>query len=281
MSRLAIGTVQFGLPYGISNNSGKTPEKEVAKILALARKSGINTLDTASAYGESELVLGHQNLKSFKLISKFSLNSGLSISEALATTLQRLGQTSIYGFLAHNTRTLLDSPELWDELEKLRQSGKVRRIGYSLYSPDELENLLALNMYPGLIQVPYNLLDRRFEPYFTALAKKGVEIHTRSAFLQGLLFMEKEKLPSFFDPVKLILAQLAKRFPSTKEKAGYLLQFCLKNSYVSKVVIGVNNVSQLNQNICSLKKRYTESTELPGIFDVPESILIPSNWPKS
>lgn len=273
--------MQFGLPYGISNNSGQTPAKEVTKILDLARKYGIDTLDTASTYGESEVVLGQQNMEGFKVISKFSLDRGLSITGALTTTLQRLGQPSIYGFLAHNARALLNAPELWEELEELRHSGKVERIGYSLYSPDELENLLALEMYPDLIQVPFNLLDRRFKPYFAELAGNGVEIHTRSAFLQGLFFMQKEQLSSFFDPVKSFLVQLAERFPTTQEKAGYLLQFCLKTQDISKVVIGVNNVFQLKQNIFSLEKQYAEFSGLPNIFDIPESILIPYNWPKS
>lgn len=277
-SKLALGTVQFGLDYGISNSSGRTQTGEVAQILAFAKQKGLSTIDTAYAYGESEQVLGEQDLNDWNIISKYPPPGNLPIKESFAESLSRLKVDKLYGYLAHNATILLDNPKLWKNLQELKAEGKIKKIGYSLYTPQELEILLRMDMIPDMIQIPYNILDTRFESKFEYLKSIDVEIHTRSAFLQGLFFMKPETLPEFFNPVKSFLHQLEAAFPETATRAAALLQYPLRNKYIDKVVIGVNNIAQLEANIKALNEEY--SITEPNGKPMPSNILNPSQWPK-
>ena len=175
-SRLAIGTVQFGLDYGISNAAGRTNTEEVHKILKLAQKYGVSTIDTALAYGQSEEILGKFNMESWQVVSKFPACTLDSFTELFTQSLNHLRIEKIYGYLAHNASVLLQNPSLWQSLKKLKNEGKVDKIGYSLYSPSELKALMDMKMIPDLIQIPYNILDRRFESKFHLLKSLDVEI---------------------------------------------------------------------------------------------------------
>jgi len=272
--KLGLGTVQFGLKYGISNNSGKTSENEVQKIIALARKYHVDTLDSASAYGDAEEVLGKSNLDGFKVVSKFLPASlGLSIKEQFSSSLRNLGTKTLYGYLAHRPMDLLENPEQWEELQALKAEGKVQKIGFSLNEPEEIEKLLNKGFTPDLIQVPYNYFDRRFESAILSLKKTGCEIHTRSAFLQGLFFMNPDNLEDYFNSIKPNLLRLQK----IKALSGAMLKFVLEKSFIDKVIIGVENSHQLEQNISQLE--YASS--LPDLnMEISDNILIPSRWPK-
>ena len=154
----------------------------------------------------------------------------------------------------------------------------VRKIGFSLYTPEQLRKLLDKNFIPDIVQVPYNLFDRRFEGEFEMLKTLGVEIHTRSVFLQGLFFLEPNLLPAHFNRAKPLLEKLRKTFDD-KALAGQLLNFCMRNPSIDKIVIGVNQASQLASNISHLN---LSSTDLNwSEFQLSdESILLPYNWPK-
>jgi aryl-alcohol dehydrogenase-like predicted oxidoreductase len=279
INKLAIGTVQFGLDYGISNQNGITAPSEVANILATAQKAGINTLDTARAYGTSEAVLGRHDIDAFQVVSKTSITVDKAVSMELSQTLDNLQLSTIYAYLVHNGSDLLTMPEKWHELQQLKARGSIEKIGYSLYYPKDLDQLLDQGLIPDLIQVPYSLLDRRFETYFNLLKEQQVEIHTRSTFLQGLMFIDYRQLPDFFAPVSGLLKTLHDQYESPEQKAGYLLRFCLGNANIDKVVIGVNNTQQLKENIFSLQSN-EQMRPLSLEQKIPEEILIPSNWPK-
>lgn len=272
--KLGLGTVQFGMSYGISNKRGKTPREEVQAILGLARKNGILVLDSASAYGDAEKVLGEKDLENFEIISKFtSVPPGETISHQLQESLENLRLQSIYGYLSHRPLELLSHPEQWDELQGFKTDGKVQKIGFSLNEPEELDLLLAEGFVPDLVQAPYNYLDRRFEDQLTNLKKNGCEIHTRSTFLQGLFFMPVDVLDSFFDDVKPEL----KRLQEQKNLAGSLLRFVLEKPFIDKVIIGVESKDQLLVNLQSIEI----SPVLPDLDTViRKDILIPSRWPK-
>lgn len=279
-NKLALGTVQFGLDYGISNTHGMTSSNEVKTILELASSVGINFLDTASAYGKSEEVLGRMNLMSWHIISKFSsLSNSKNIECILEQSLIRLGQESIYGYLAHDARTLLDNPLIWNELEIAKSKGKIQKIGYSVYKPAELEKLLEKEYYPDLLQVPFNILDQRFSQYFDALKTEGTEIHIRSAFLQGLFFMDTKTLPDYFNEIKPVLQELELQFPDKTRRAAYLLNFCLVQSGIDKVVMGVDSSQQFKENMDIL----SGASNMIGLLSFPpisEEVLLPYNWPK-
>lgn len=272
-SKIGLGSVQFGMPYGISNTSGQTSPRDVSIILELARNYGIHLIDTAFAYGNAERVLGENDLKSFDIVSKFKpLSKGESPLSQLEVSLNSLRVDALYGYLAHRPKDILEFPSCWNDLQKAKSSGLVNKIGFSLNEPEEL--LFLRDFRPDIIQVPFNFLDRRFEGIMKELKQTGCEIHSRSSFLQGLFFSNADSLPSFFDDVKPAIRELQK---STKDLAGALLRFVLSQPYIDKVIVGVNNVEQLKSNLES-----THSiTTLPKVIDtVSENILMPSRWPK-
>lgn len=275
--KIGLGTVQFGLKYGISNTTGQTAAGEVTKILNYATSEGISILDTAFGYGESEAVLGQNGLQHFKIVSKFlPPGDSLSIEEQFTESCTRLGVKQLYGYLAHRPTAVFENPVQWEVLKKLKAKGKVSKIGFSFNTPDEVDRAIESGMIPDLIQVPYNYLDRRFEEKIKALKEQyACEIHTRSVFMQGLFFTPTACLPCFFDPIKELLNDFKKHYPNT---AGSLLQFALVKPFIDCVVIGVNEVNQLQENIASLKHAVVPiGTDLPTI---PEVIIQPSNWPK-
>lgn len=278
-SKLALGTVQFGLDYGISNEKGKTDSGQVRGILDKALALGIDTLDTARAYGNSESVLGSSGGDRFKLISKFLAPEGdLNLADQLEESLTRLNKDSLYGYLGHSASVFLDNPQVFEDLIAQKEQGRIRKIGYSIYTPDELEQLLELGMKPDLIQIPYSVLDRRFEGYFEELKNDNVEIHTRSSFLQGLFFMNANTLHPFFDSVKPYIRQLQRLFDSSEKLAAGLLAFCTANECIDKVVFGINDENQLEKNCQALEEN---TVTLPVLTEhLAEEIYLPYLWPR-
>lgn len=275
IQKIGLGTVQFGIPYGISNNSGQTTPEEVTRILEIAKANGIQILDTASAYGNAEKVLGRNDLSSFKIVSKFMPpGDGSAISDQLQKSLDDLGVPALYGYLAHRPADLAENLHQWDELKSLKEEGKIQKIGFSLNRPEELDKLLDQNVVPDIIQAPFNYFDRRFRDRMISLKQDGCEIHTRSAFLQGLFFMDIRKLDSFFDEVVPMLEHLQK---NVKNLPGALLNFVLEKPFVDCVIIGVENRKQFIENLESIPML----ERLPDLEqNISESILTPSNWPK-
>ena len=274
-SKIGLGSVQFGMPYGVSNNHGQTTSEEVIKILSCANKSGITLIDTASAYGNAEEILGYNNLSSFKISSKFIPHEeNHSIGIQLKTSLEKLSVDRLYGYLAHRPLSLIDNPKQWKELLSLKEENKVEKIGFSLNEPRELDLLLSKGMIPDLIQVPYNYFDNRFKDILIDLKDKGCEIHTRSSFLQGLFFSDIQRLPSFFDEVKKDIAELQINFADNL--SGVLLKYVLSLGFVDVVIVGVENEEQLKNN---LRKINATHHLPPKDFNFSDLVLMPSNWP--
>lgn len=281
MQKIALGTVQFGLDYGIHNQRGKVSAQEVGSILTLAQQNGIDTLDTAAAYGDSEKVLGTQHLTTFKIVSKL-FPQEKNIRAAFNSSLNRLKISDLYAYLIHRFSDLIENPEIWEKFLKLKEEKKVAKIGVSLYHPQELKYLWNHGINPDLVQIPYNIFDRRFENIFPELKRKSVEIHTRSAFLQGLFFKKASELPSFFkDVVPLInqLHQIGETHHMTI--AQICLGFCLKQVEIDRVVIGVDSLSQLQQNLQvteTLSKIKPLLSQLNKLSVENEQIINPANW---
>ncbi|RZL08781.1 MAG: aldo/keto reductase, partial [Hymenobacter sp.] len=208
--RLALGTVQFGLAYGLNNQDGQPATATVAAILAAAETAGLTLLDTASAYGNSEARLGElagENAD-FEIITKVPAGPPAQVAQHLAESMARLQRTRLYGVMFHAFGLLQAEPTAWKALQAAREAGQVARIGVSLYHPHEAEWLLTQGWDVDLVQVPYNVLDQRFANVLPQLAARGVEVHVRSAFLQGLLLREPASLPPFFQPLGPKLTQL-------------------------------------------------------------------------
>ena len=275
MNKLVLGTVQFGLQYGV-NSAGRPSQDVVRSILREAAKGGIKTLDTSSAYGNSEQILGECITadENFKIISKYPKGK-TAISEMFKTSLKRLKVDHLYGYLLHHFEVYKNNPKVWDEFVALKDSGRVKKIGFSLYTPDELEFILDHKSTFDLIQVPFNIFDKKFLPYMKELHEKGVEIHVRSTFLQGLFFKDRKAMPEKLQPMKTYLLQL----DEFSKKSGLsiseiALNYNLQNPYIDGVLIGVDNLEQLQTNLKSVK-----NTPIDIEIEVKEKELLnPVNW---
>lgn len=202
---LCLGTVQFGLPYGITNQAGQVSEKEVRRILHLAAKSGIDFLDTAQSYGSAEYVVGNCWPPDVprRLISKLSTDSPSEVwEESFYTSLKRLKTNKLDSFLLHNSSDLLgpNSELLLNWLDGLRTRGLVDRIGVSIYEASDLEGL-PLNRLQ-LVQLPLSIYDQRLirDGTVERLKDLGIAVHARSVFLQGLLLQSPSLWPSHLSP---------------------------------------------------------------------------------
>lgn len=275
MSKLVLGTVQFGLQYGV-NSAGRPSEDAVKSILTEASKGGITTLDTSSAYGNSEEILGEctTSEENFKIVSKYPMGA-TSVFEMFNCSLKRLQVDNLYGYLLHHFEVYKNNPKVWDEFIALKRLGKVQKIGFSLYAPEELQFILDNKSPFDLIQVPFNILDKKFLPYMKQLHETGVEIHVRSTFLQGLFFKDRNALPEKLQPMKKYLLQL----DEFSKKSGLsiseiALNYNLQNPYIDGVLIGVDNVEQLKMNLASVK-------DMPIDIEIEvkeQEFLNPVNW---
>jgi aryl-alcohol dehydrogenase-like predicted oxidoreductase len=275
-SKLALGTVQFGLNYGISNKEGATDLKEVNKILQTAKILGINTIDTAAAYGNSEMILGQNDLSKFRVTTKFiDTSSHENFVNQINSSFQKLRLEKIYAIMAHRPLVFIENHDYWKFLSDLKEQGKINKIGASFNSVQELDRLLDKGIYLDIIQVPFNILDQRFENYMKKLKGMGIEIHTRSTFLQGLFFCDINSLDDFFNPLKEYLCYLQ----SWKEELPQvLLSYVMNKSFIDKVVIGVNNSKQLLENVQNLDDNSKKI--IPYNNELDEALITPSMWPK-
>lgn len=286
MMRLALGTAQFGLPYGIANQDGQVKRSAVKTMLQLAAANGIDTLDTAIAYGESEACLGEVGTQNFKLITKLPAvpDSCTDVSgwvqEQVAASLARLGVNALYGLLLHRPQQLLESDGkiLFQTLQGLKKTGQVQKVGVSIYTPSELEVLTPRYRF-DLVQAPFNLVDRRLHTsgWLKRLKDEGVEIHTRSAFLQGLLLMSQDSIPNKFSP----WADLWDKWHDWLEHhAASAVQGCLafplSFSEIDRVVVGADSVSQLQQIISAASS--DAPVDLPDLQCDAENLINPAHW---
>jgi aryl-alcohol dehydrogenase-like predicted oxidoreductase len=286
MNKLALGTVQFGLDYGINNKNGQTKPEDVYKILDLARSSGILTLDTAYAYGNSEVVIGKylEEHSGFSIVSKIPNKENLNIKLVYEESRERLHQDTIYGYLYHNFSIYEENPHTFQELLSLKKEGKVSKIGFSLYYPSELRKILDENLDIDLIQVPYSIFDQRFQKHFSELKARGIEIHVRSVFLQGLVFKKPEDLDPDFLLIKPKLEKLIKIAKDSKVPISALcLNFATLNPLIDKVVIGVDTLENLQENLHDLELNnlvFQWYNDLKELSETNEDIILPINWKK-
>ena len=283
--RLALGTAQFGLAYGLNNQAGQPSETAVAELLAAAQAAGLTLLDTAAAYGNSEARLGDlagQN-PAFNLITKLPAGPPAQVTQHLAEALVRLQRPRLYGVMFHAFGPLRAEPTAWQALQAARAAGRVARIGVSLYHPHEAEWLLTQGWDINLVQVPYNVLDQRFATVLPRLAARGVEVHVRSAFLQGLLLREPTALPDFFLPLAPKITQLRALCTAAKVPLpAALLLFAAHAPGVARAVIGVDSVANLHENLAAA--HYLDAAEklrpaLAALAETTDHFILPYAWP--
>lgn len=284
--RLALGTAQFGLSYGLANMTGKVSKDTVCKLLNMAGASDISMLDTAISYGDSETALGLHNLAAFNLVSKLPevppdciMVEGW-VTEQVHASLKRLKINKLHALLLHRPAQLLEpvGEALYKSLSTLKEQGLLGQIGVSIYSPNELSQLIERFNF-DVVQAPMNIFDRRMENtgMLSQLKKTGVAIHIRSAFLQGLLLMPSERIPAYFAPWSDLINAYQNWL--TKNKLSPL-QACLsylhQQTDIDKIIVGVDNIQQLQQIIASVNMPMIDIPDFLQSAD--EGLLNPSRW---
>ncbi len=288
MSKISLGTVQFGVDYGISSINGEVTPKEVKNILSYAHLQDIDLLDTAPAYGNSEKILGEVSIQKFKVVTKtrhfdkpeINIDDIALMKKDFFHSLKDLKQDRVYGMLVHNADDLLKpgAEKLFDQLKELKQAEKIIKIGVSVYDYSQLQSILD-NFDIDLVQLPFNILDRRMidSGMLATLKSKGIEVHARSVFLQGLLLMSEKNRPDKFNRWhglwKVWHEWLNDNQISALEGA---VRHAISMSEISKVLVGVDNVDQLKEIVTA------SSGVLPDIpdemFTNDVDLLNPSNW---
>tara|TARA_R110002126_G_scaffold110918_1_gene248381 strand:- start:98246 stop:99124 length:879 start_codon:yes stop_codon:yes gene_type:complete len=285
-SRLALGTVQFGKPYGVANQSGQISQAAIASILAYACSAKINTLDTAIAYGESEQRLGDVGVTSWNVITKLpalqeSCNDMFGfVMHTVEGSLSRLKLNCLHGLLLHHPEQLLgvNGEQIYQAMVALKEAGKINKIGLSVYGPEALEALWP-HYHFDLVQAPFNIFDRRLvtSGWLNRLKKANTEVHVRSIFLQGLLLMPKQTRPAIFnrwqplwDAWELWLNEQA----LTPLQA--CLNFALANADIDRVLVGIDNLEHLQEIMASPNTSFV----LPPDNLVSENLdlINPSRW---
>ncbi|MDD2889008.1 MAG: aldo/keto reductase [bacterium] len=285
MNKIILGTAQFGMDYGINNKTGQISKENTFAILNKALESRIDTLDTANSYGESEKKIGDfikESGKKFKIISKLPKCNLSEVKNIFDTSLEKLDIDMFYGYILHNFEYYKENPGVWNILEELKFRGKVKKIGFSLYFPYELDYILQNKINIDLVQVPYNIFDQRFEQYFSILKDKNVEIHIRSVFLQGLVFKNPETLDKYFEKIKGKIANIHLiSEQSNIPLVALCLNFTVLNKFINKVVVGIDSMKNFEEILFS--ENYIKSVEsiinsLFGFKEEDENIILPFNW---
>jgi len=283
--RLAIGTVQFGLAYGVSNTRGKVQLAEAEAILRTAANAGVTTVDTAAVYGDSEEVIAGllARLPGFKVVTKtVSVASGVAAVIARAEdSSKRFGAAAAYALLIHSAGDLrtLEGEALWRALRGLQDRGLFAKVGISAYASDDPAEL-ARRFRPDIMQVPVSVLDQGLvrSGALAELKSLGVEIHARSAFVQGAIFMAPERLPPALRYAESKLASFHGAIAAhgmTVMQAG--IGFPLSVPEIDRVVVGVTSVAELSEVIAT-------AAALPGNvpwtdFAVIDDVLLdPRTW---
>jgi aryl-alcohol dehydrogenase-like predicted oxidoreductase len=300
VSILTLGAVQFGMNYGIANKTGRPTRKEVFEILDIARDAGVNVLDTAYAYGESEKVLGEwlsgradrdailvatklPEIEGFADMSEGEAKS--KIAEVLSTSLRRLRLERVFLYLLHRAEHMTCRDGLvMRHLDSLRREGLVEHVGVSVYTPEEA--LLALSVEGvSAVQVPCSVFDQRLRRsgFLERAQRQGVAVFARSVFLQGLILMPVGDVPAHLDeiaPYKRGFERLCREAGRSVAEVAFL--FSRAEEGVTSVLVGVDNVAQMRANV-ELAARPPLSPDLlekvrESFCSIPERLVNPARW---
>lgn len=289
VSKLSLGTVQFGLDYGIANKDGQPTQSDVNKIIQYVYDNGINCFDTAQAYGNSEEVLGVsiKDKNNIFVISK--LKSDLFIHNLemnIANSLNNLNINCLYGLLLHDSELLYNWNKEYSLLiDKLITQNKIKYFGVSIYSNKDFE--LALNNDSiKFIQVPFNIFDQRaiYLHWFKKAKAKNKLIFIRSIFLQGLLLMDINKIPNHLADAKKYLLKVEKYCNELKiTKNELALNFVDTVAKESIILFGCDNLAQARDNISTYNNLKNLDDEIianiiADFKDVSEDLYNPTRW---
>lgn len=297
-TNLCLGTVQFGLDYGI-RRFGQPSAAVAIEILEFAIQNGINTIDTAAAYGTAEEVVGaflesHVGIRGqIELISKFQPNGidnvpheryGVVMRETLLCSLDKLKVNYLDSYLLHNPKHMFDGCII-EALLQLKQAGFVKSIGASVYTPDEAKKGIECGL--DILQIPYSVFDQRMaeQGIFDLALRNNVKLHARSAFTQGLMLMEELDVPPHLEKARPVVREYAKFCEDNNvSRLNLAIAFVGRQRSISHLVFGVDRKEQLLEIVRAHKQSVPE-----GVLDeatlkfagLNEELIMPSRWKQS
>jgi aryl-alcohol dehydrogenase-like predicted oxidoreductase len=285
-TRLALGTAQWGLDYGIANRSGRPGTAEIAAILRIAEASGIDTLDTARAYGDSERLIGELAGRQWQIVTKLAptADSAVSAQCSLDESRTALKRERLDGVLLHrgHQRTIAGGV-VWDILRRERDRGTIRKIGVSAVDPDEAHAAVE-DADVAYMQVATSLFDQRLvrAGFFERAARLGKQVFVRSVFLQGAARLTPEELPPHLSPL-LDPLRRAEKWAGERDVsiASVFLAYVARIPDV-RVLVGCESAAQVSENV----NAWTDANRLTGavgalgdsIEPLPEQVVNPSLW---
>ncbi len=294
LSELMLGTVQFGLDYGIANHDGQVPYDVVRDILSCAYEAGVNCLDTAAVYGTSEEVLGKALSelgisgdmvivsKIHPMAEEFSSLSAVDdfVEESVMRSLKRLRIDVLPICLFHDETNSIYA----ESLLKLKDKGLVRHIGSSVMTPAVTSSIISSGLVETL-QIPSNLLDQRFvrKGIYQAAKKCGIGIFVRSIYLQGLILMPEDEIIRELReviPIRRQLRCLAK--DAGMALAELAVRYVLGLDGLTCALVGANTVEQIRQNLALFAKGPLDPDLMAAVDDmVPgfaDETVMPTEW---
>lgn len=286
-SKLALGSANFGLDYGVKNDSGIITDSELADILSFAQEACIEMIDTAQAYGDSETRIGSLcDDTQFKCITKIGAevangSRDYNVTSRVKQSCRRLNQSRLYAVMLHRPEVLLGNQggKVWKALQNLKAQGIISKVGVSIYSPKILDAISGV-VKLDIVQVPFNIFDQQIlsSGWSDRLKCDGVEIHIRSVFLQGLLLMQRLSLPEYFLKQWPAHFDAWYKFLSVNEAdpLEVALKFALQQNWIDKIVVGVDNVTQLKALVDIEKSG--ELTNFPLLGSNDPNLINPSKW---
>jgi aryl-alcohol dehydrogenase-like predicted oxidoreductase len=292
LNTLVLGAAQLGMSYGIANISGKPDTRRAAEILSAAWTAGIEVIDTAQAYGDSERVIGvylraHPD-RPFRVVTKLAAAVDHEDPEAIvaAARLSRdvLGQP-LAALMLHDASALAKwNLRLQRGLEECLDAGIAEAVGVSTYTPAEFRAALEIPILQ-VIQAPFNALDRRLlEGGLLARAlESGRVLVLRSAFLQGLLVLDPGEVPghlSFAAPHLARWRSICARHGETC--AATAVRYARHVAPRALIAIGSESAEQVAANArivadCKLSEDVVREIEKMPIPE--ERVINPSLWP--
>lgn len=285
-SKLSIGTAQFGMNYGVANKFGKVKSESIVNILDEAHIAGIDSIDTAMSYGDAESLLGGCRLDDWQIVTKLPpippntdeiLNWVLKMVKG---SLIRLQQTKLYALLLHRPNDLIGphGEVLYKALLQLKAEGLVCKIGISIYAEDELTDICS-RYEIDIIQTPFNIFDRRIASsgWLERLPLQGIEVHTRSAFLQGLLLMPSNIRPTKFQKWKKLWTLWDEwLLDNNISPLVACIGFSIRQTGINRVVIGVDNPEQLKEILAAAN---VKMPDIPSnLFSNDLNLINPGKW---
>ena len=284
MNRIVLGGAQLGLPYGILNGGETLSREEVARILDTAVDHGIDSIDTAIAYGQSESIIGETSQNRFKIISKLPplpvdiSNVSEWVHSQVQGSLSRLKCTSLDALLLHRPQDLTGAQgaELYAAIGSLMTEKMIHRFGVSIYSPDDLEGIIG-TFDIHVVQAPLNVFDRRILGVTDQLSALNIEVHARSVFLQGVLIASPKDRPQRFEPWSEHFALFDEWVRSSGVSAmACCLGFALQQPGIAKLVIGTTSAESLDEIMNSIPNSVLEvPTHLQSSV---EQLIDPRFW---